>query len=73
LGFGIWFSKNLNFATCFGDIGIIIWILGNLIFWGGFVLEFVCVVIEVFFLAKCEIWMGLLGFEFLIHIFEKLD
>jgi hypothetical protein len=40
---------------------------------GGFVLEFVCDVIKGFFLVWGEIWMGLLGFEFLIYIFEKLD
>jgi hypothetical protein len=41
---------------------------------GGFVLQFVCDVIEGFFFPiEGEIWMGLLGFELLIHIFEKLD
>ncbi len=51
LGFGIWFWKILNFATCFGDIGIVIWILGNVNLFGGFVLDFFCVIIKGIFLG----------------------
>jgi hypothetical protein len=51
LGFGVWFWKILNFATCFGDIGIVIWILGNVILFGGFVLDFFGVIINGNFLG----------------------